>query len=73
MITSFDIFKSEPDGTAHWLKAARDIETAISAIEIVGASSPGRYMIRSQETENKFYLDVNSRGVATAVLHVTPS
>lgn len=72
MITPFDIFKSELDGTAHWLKAAHNIETAIADVETVGALSPGRYMIRSQQTANKFYLDVDSRGVATAVLHSTP-
>ena len=68
MVTPFDIFKSEPDGGACWIKAVQDIDTAIRGVESLGSSSPGRYMILSQETANKFYLDVNSHGVATAVL-----
>lgn len=67
MVTPFDIFKTEPDG-ARWIKAVQDIDTAIKDVESLGASSPGRYIILSQVTANKFYLDVTSHGVATAFL-----
>jgi hypothetical protein len=64
MAAPFDIFQADPQGQMRCIKAVKDIDTAIRSIEALGA---GRYMIRSQATGNRFYLDVDSCGLATAL------
>ena len=52
MLAPLDIFKME-DGTYVWKAAADSFELAKSTVQRLAASSPGEYMIFSQNTGNK--------------------
>src|ERR1700730_17358346 len=41
----FDILPKHEDGSLVWWEAARDIHTAKSRLEHLGASSPGKFLI----------------------------
>lgn len=64
MVAPFDIFQNLPDGL-RWIEASPDLETAKERVRVIGASSPGTYIIFSQKTGNKISIDVDSEGLLT--------
>ena len=53
MIPPLDVFKVEADGNLLWLEAAQTLDAAKARIAVLGAKSPGEYVIYSQKTGNK--------------------
>ena len=53
MIAPLDVFKVEKDGKLRWLETADTLESAKARIEVLGAKSPGEYVIYSQKTGAK--------------------
>ena len=53
MIPPLDVFRVEKDGKLRWLEAAETLEIAKARIEILGAMSPGEYVVYSQKTGHK--------------------
>ena len=64
---AYDLFRIEQDGQMRWLEAVGALEVAKARIQILGATSPGRYLVFSQATENKLPFEVNSQGTLTAL------
>ena len=62
MIAPFDIFKTDRHGDLLWLEAVSDLDTAKARVRELGASSPGKYMILSQKTGNKLFVEVDDNG-----------
>jgi len=63
--TQFHIFKDETDSDPQPVARVRNIDTAISRLEALGTSAPGRYLVVSQVTGNTFCLDVDAHGIVT--------
>jgi hypothetical protein len=53
MIPPFDIFKKEKDGSLIWKGTAETLEVARLSVKVLVASSPGNYIIHSQQTGHK--------------------
>ena len=68
MDNRFHIFKTGDACKTEPLAQARDIDIAIWLVEALGICAPGRYLIVSQVTGNKFYLDADARGTVTMPL-----
>jgi len=67
---TYDLFRIEPDGQMRWLEAVPALDVAKARIQILGAASPGRYLVFSQATENKLPFEVDSQGTLTSLSHV---
>src|SRR5260370_21515812 len=52
MLPPFDIFKVESSGL-RWMEVAVDLERAKARVKVLGASSPGEYMILNPNTSEK--------------------
>jgi hypothetical protein len=56
MIATFDVFRTEADGSVKWFGAFTDLEAAKARIEEL-ISSPGDYFIYNQATGNKLFFN----------------
>jgi hypothetical protein len=56
MIAPFDIFRTEPDGSALWLECCAELETAKTRVY---SMKPGAYFILSQRTGHKLAIEVS--------------
>ena len=68
MDTRFHILRIGAACNTQAVAQARDIESAISRVEALGICTPGRYLIVSEATGNKFYLDADANGTVTMLL-----
>jgi hypothetical protein len=50
MVPPFDILKTETAGSLVWLETAATLDIARSRVEALGLTSPGEYVIFSQQT-----------------------
>jgi hypothetical protein len=57
MIAPFDIFKTETDGSLIWKGTAESLEVARLSVKVLMASSPGKYIIHSQQTGHKLLVN----------------
>ena len=61
-VATFDVFKGELVNGEEPAARTADIESALSCVEALGICAPGRYVIVSQQTTSRFYLEVDSTG-----------
>ena len=57
MAAPFDIFKLDPDGNAHWVETAQDLETAKVRASLLAEVFPGRYVIVDNATGEKSFIN----------------
>lgn len=57
MLPAFDIFRLQQDGVLLWCGAAQSLENAKLRIQSLSASSPGKYVILSQNTGRRTAID----------------
>lgn len=55
MFPSIDIFKLD-GGVPRWIEAAQDFDAAKSRVQILGAKSPGEYVVFNHSTQNKIVI-----------------
>jgi hypothetical protein len=55
----FDIFKLDPDGNAHWVEAAQDLEAAKVRVSSLAQVFPGEYAIVDNATGEKLLIKSN--------------
>ena len=51
MLPPFHIFKAQSDGSLRWMEAAANVERAKARVRVLGASSPGEYVITNMTGE----------------------
>jgi hypothetical protein len=58
MISPFDIYKvKEEDGTLVWKGTAENLEVARLSVKVLQATTPGSYIIHSQNTGHKMLVN----------------
>ncbi len=62
MIPPLDIFVIDPYGDVRWFETARDIEAAKARLRVLGADTPGKYVIFSRATGNRRFFTVEEDG-----------
>src|SRR5258706_294590 len=68
MIPPFDIFKVESIGP-RWMEPAADLERAKARVKVLAASSPGEYIIVSQQTGEKISIRPPAKRILFQVGH----
>ena len=68
MDTRFHILRIDAACNTQAVAQAGDIDSAISRVGALGICTPGRYLIVSEATGNKFYLDADANGIVTMLL-----
>lgn len=68
MGTRFHILRIGAACNTQAVAQAPDIDSAISRVRTLGIGAPGRYLIVSQTTGNRFYLDADANGIITMLL-----
>jgi sarcosine oxidase gamma subunit len=63
MVPSFDIFRTEAEGSVLWCGSATTMEEAEARVREFAATSPGEYLILSHRTGNK--LTIKADGAAS--------
>jgi hypothetical protein len=59
MIPPLDIFKKEKDGTLIWKGTAESLEVARLSVKVLMSTSPGDYVIYSQATGRKTFVNAD--------------
>jgi hypothetical protein len=59
---AFDIFRLQKDGVLLWCDVAQTLEIAKLRVQSLSISSPGRYVILSQNTGKQTVLEPDSAG-----------
>jgi len=56
MIATFDLFRTEADGTVKWLGVCADLDAAKSQVIKLSVTLPAEYFVYSQTTEQKLFI-----------------
>jgi hypothetical protein len=65
MIPPLDILRVDPSGDLKWLELTRDIDAAKVRLKVLGAATPGKYVVFSHRSGNRRFFTVDQSGDVT--------
>ena len=61
MIATFDLFRTEADGSVKWLGVCLDVDAAKARVLELSAVLPGEYFIFSQTTGRRVFINADGQ------------